>query len=184
MKWLQQRGGKRALVMRALTTARIILTSQRRFVQLPAGPVRRLVFVCSGNICRSPYAEAAARRLGMVSASAGLRAGAGALANPQAVEQARRRGLDLSSHHAHSFDPKEVQPGDLLVAFELWQVEELELLVPARCVPIVLIGALIGLSHYHMHDPYGHSAAYFERCFELIDVAVERARSLVAAGTP
>ena len=71
-----------------------------------ARPIR-LLFVCTGNTCRSPMAEAVARerirRLGWSGvevASAGVWAGPGHPASPEAVEVAGRRGYDLAGHHS------------------------------------------------------------------------------------
>src|SRR5438067_1534332 len=74
-----------------------------------------VLFVCSGNTCRSPMSEAIARRLlaeklgvaeadlekkGIVVMSAGASAMHGARATPQAVEAVKGLGADLSRHRS------------------------------------------------------------------------------------
>jgi L-threonylcarbamoyladenylate synthase len=76
-------------------------------------PPRVILFVCTGNTCRSPLAEALCKKRlaeqlrcdvvdlsdhGFVVLSAGLAAMIGSPAAPEAVETARRFGADLSSH--------------------------------------------------------------------------------------
>lgn len=69
---------------------------------------RRIVFVCTGNSCRSPLAEVLARAryadLPLIFASAGTAAVAGQPASAGALEVARERGLDLSGHHSAPLD--------------------------------------------------------------------------------
>ena len=70
----------------------------------------RVVFVCSGNTCRSAYAEAfaraeAARRgLAVEFSSAGTEAIEGARSPDDAVAAARERGIDLTGHRARTLD--------------------------------------------------------------------------------
>jgi protein-tyrosine-phosphatase len=69
---------------------------------------RRIVFVCTGNSCRSPLAEVLARAryadLSLIFASAGTAAVAGQPASAGALEVARERGLDLSGHRSAPLD--------------------------------------------------------------------------------
>lgn len=84
---------------------------------------RRILFVCSGNTCRSPLAERLARReagdrgLDEVEVrSAGTFAGRGAPASSGAVLAARRQGLDLSGHRSTPLGPDLVEWADLVLA--------------------------------------------------------------------
>jgi protein-tyrosine-phosphatase len=66
----------------------------------------KVLFVCAGNICRSPFAEGLARRLAaergldVEFASAGEIALDGDRCTRDAVDAAREHGVDLSSHRA------------------------------------------------------------------------------------
>lgn len=71
------------------------------------GEVRRLLFVCTGNTCRSPMAEAVARSAAaerglddLEVRSAGTMASPGSPASRGAVEAARAVGLDLTGHRS------------------------------------------------------------------------------------
>lgn len=117
-----------------------------------ARPVSRVLFVCHGNICRSPYAAAVLRRELSVAhrpagpeqsggraseseedgraperpgvASVGL-FGPGRPSPPAARAVAARRGLDLKAHRSRLLEPDEPRPGDLAVVMESWQAERL-----------------------------------------------------------
>ncbi|HEX2188020.1 MAG TPA: low molecular weight protein arginine phosphatase [Longimicrobiaceae bacterium] len=82
-----------------------------------------LVFVCTGNTCRSPLAEALARRelerrgwRNVQVASAGLAADEGSSASRHAVAVAARRGIDLSAHRSRLLTPEMVEWADLVLA--------------------------------------------------------------------
>lgn len=73
---------------------------------------RRIVFVCTGNSCRSPLAEVLARAryadLPLIFASAGTDAVAGQPASAEACAIARERGLDLEVHRSAPVDARVV----------------------------------------------------------------------------
>lgn len=66
-----------------------------------------ILFVCSGNTCRSPLAAALAAALWQgrpPCASAGLDAAPGCPATAESCDQAQQRGLDLSRHRSRPLD--------------------------------------------------------------------------------
>ncbi len=88
--------------------------------------VSRLVFVCKGNICRSPYAETRAKGYGVEVVSIGLTAKSGTSANPDAIKNAEVRGINLGSHRAKRQEDICIGGGDLLVAMEPGQASVLQ----------------------------------------------------------
>ena len=85
----------------------------------------RVLFVCTGNICRSPTAagvlETLAGRRGLAARIEAASAGThgyhlGEPADPRAVAAALRRGVDLSSHRARRVARRDLDRFDLLVA--------------------------------------------------------------------
>lgn len=146
--------------------------------------VRRLVFVCHGNICRSAFAEVAARAIGLEAASFGLSTYAGAPAHPPAVAAAARLGYDLSAHRAlpaADFDPR---PGDLLFAMELRQLARLAADPRLAGVPRTLLGLWAAPPLPHLHDPFGLDDAYMLACLTRIERAVARLRPAFPGAAP
>lgn len=81
-----------------------------------------LLFVCTGNTCRSPMAEVVARkaaeRRGLTRLevrSAGVAAFPGMEAAGGAIRASRRRGLDLEGHRSRPLDPELVAWADLIL---------------------------------------------------------------------
>jgi protein-tyrosine phosphatase len=85
------------------------------------------LFVCTGNTCRSPLAEAIFRKLlaeklqcgedelydrGYLVMSAGISAMVGSPASPESVELAARRGLDLKGHESQPLTDRLLQQAD------------------------------------------------------------------------
>lgn len=80
-------------------------------------PRFQVLFVCTGNTCRSPMAEVLAKDLladqeGVVVGSAGVFAGNGQPASAEAVEAMKAMGLDLSGHRSRALSPELIQQVD------------------------------------------------------------------------
>jgi len=81
-----------------------------------------ILFVCTGNTCRSPLAEGIARRLiesraltNVAVSSAGTSAWADAPASDGSLLVAMEHGIDLSSHRARQLSPELVKTSDLIL---------------------------------------------------------------------
>lgn len=134
--------------------------------------VSRLVFVCKGNICRSPYASARARMLGVPSISFGLSAADGVPADRVAVRNAQLRGVDLSPHLSANMESCGVTDADLIVAFEPRQIIDVSRHCGTAKPQITLLGVWGRRIRPHIQDPYGRNDRYFRECFSIIDNAV------------
>jgi len=88
----------------------------------PRGEPFRLLYVCTGNTCRSPLAEALTRRAlqergwqGVEVASAGVAAMAGGDASHGSLRVARRHGLSLEGHRSRPLTPETVEWAHLIL---------------------------------------------------------------------
>lgn len=133
--------------------------------------VRRLVFVCLGNINRSAFAHAVAASLGARCTSFGLVSSTGQPAYPMAVTTARWFGIDLDAHRTTDVSDYEHEEGDLLVAMEIRHARTLARTGhdPAH---ITLLGHWAHPHRIHIHDPHTLQADYFKTCFTVIHSGV------------
>ena len=94
--------------------------------RLRARPPASVLFVCHGNICRSPFAEVLARRLlaerraGIGLCSAGF-FGPGRPAPETAIEAARAHGVELGPHRSQLLTPALVRGADLILVMDARQ---------------------------------------------------------------
>ena len=128
-----------------------------------------VVFVCTGNICRSPMAEAVARHLERrvggrdQYSSAGTHAIVGAGATQQAQDAMAELEIPLRWHRARQLTPAVVQEADLLVALNTEHVAYIEQhFSDAR---VTLLDTV--------PDPYGHDLDTYRSARDQIAVAVE-----------
>lgn len=134
--------------------------------------VQRLVFVCHGNICRSAFADAAARRAGLRVASFGLSTDAGKGAHLPAIEAARTLGVDLTAHRTTRGGDFVPRAGDYILAMETRQLRRLAGNVKFADVPRSLLGLYASPAVPHLHDPYELDPAYMLTCLKRIESAV------------
>ena len=155
---------------------------------------KRVLLVCTGNICRSPLAAALLTKAlqdrdlnDMAVSSAGTGAWDGAPASEGAYLVALERGLDLSSHRARLLTRELVEESDLILTMARHhraRVDEL-----GGDGRVFVLGEFAGRSgDAEVSDPFGGDLeVYRETCAELdalITAVVERLAREAAGGSP
>jgi len=140
------------------------------------GPIiSSVLFVCVGNICRSPMAEAvfAHRMAGshphLRISSAGVSALVGDPADPLAVALMTERGIDLSRHRARQLDPKLASAHEMILVMEDGHRRAVEDIFPAARGRVHRLGRFGG---FDVPDPYMKPRAAFEESLRLIDLGI------------
>lgn len=131
----------------------------------------RVLFVCLGNICRSPLAEAAFRA---AAAEMGLDAEAdsagtggwhrGEPPDRRAIAAARRNGVDISDLRARQIRPEDFERFDHIVALDRDNLADLRALEPAgsRALVSLLLDHVPGREREAIADPYYGDDADFD----------------------
>jgi protein-tyrosine-phosphatase/predicted ATP-grasp superfamily ATP-dependent carboligase len=179
---LGPRAGSIYARLRASDTMGIALENRRR---VPPG-ARSFVFVCHGNIMRSPMAERMFKRAliehGQMEhgqdeiqvCSAGMHALPGHAAHPRAQLVARELGLALDHHRAQLMTPELVEKADAIFAMDFQNKAELLERFPEAERKIFMLSAYAeGTARYReIDDPYFGGEDEVRRCYTLLQLCV------------
>lgn len=155
--------------------------------------MNRLLFVCLGNICRSPLMEGLVReelrKLGRLDRyiidSAGLGDWhAGEMPDPRAVAIARQRGVDISKQRARGLKPSDFRSFDLVLCADRSNLAELHRRAGADTEKCALFLDWSGVqAEGEVPDPYTGGVEEFELAYSLIERGAQAmVRRLEAAG--
>jgi protein-tyrosine-phosphatase len=138
--------------------------------------VKRLIFVCKGNINRSPFAEYYCKKTVGDSASLGLDTNTGLPASDQAISNAMRRNISLTSHKTCKLSDFVAQDGDLFIVFESSQAETLRRIELQAKVQITLLGLWAKHVCPYIQDPICREDSYFQTCYSRIEKSIDGVR--------
>ena len=144
-----------------------------------------ILIVCSGNICRSPYAEGYLRhRLGRLAgveigaSSAGTLGIVGSPPSPETLLLARDEGYDLASHRSQGITFDNIDEAEIILVMEAQHRRKVVDLYPESREKVHL------LSEFHpsvtdfsqapdIFDPIGLDMDEYRRCFSLVRDALD-----------
>lgn len=143
--------------------------------------MKKVLFVCMGNICRSPTAHGVFARLAesnpeleLVVDSAGTHSyHVGHPPDSRSQETARRRGYDLSSQQARQVTPEDLVRFDLILAMDRSNLAHLQQMATVEQRERIRLFLEFGSdpSVQDVPDPYYGGELGFERVFDLVEDA-------------
>ena len=143
-----------------------------------------LLFVCHGNMCRSPYAAAVARRLlpAEVSIASSGFVGPDRPAPPEAVAAAAERHVDLSAHRSQLITLAHLRGAGLVVVMDEDQRHRVTDLRHALAGRVVLLGDLDPepVEERSVPDPLNQPIETFRATYDRIDRCVQALAALWA----
>ena len=144
---------------------------------------KRILFVCTGNICRSPAAEGMFRKMAgeaglekiIAVDSAGTHAyRKGAPPDANAIKAAEKRGVDIGGLQARLFDWTDFHSFDLILAMDHDNHSHLRYLCPAgeeQKLRMLMSYATRSKGKEEVPDPYGGGYRGFEKAMDMIEDA-------------
>lgn len=153
---------------------------------------KSVLFVCLGNICRSPMAEgafrAASAQIGLDVAidSAGIgNWHEGQSPDPRACDTAKRYGVDISGRQARQIRDKDFFHFDLIIGVDREIYDDLKRLAPLGAPAHVglLLDYLPGYEGQSVSDPYYGSEREFEGAWKLLERATLALAKRVQSGS-
>ncbi len=145
--------------------------------------MQNIVFICTGNICRSPMAEGYFRyrvkeigRSNYVVSSMGTHGLNDSPATENAQATCLENGFDISSHKGRSLIGEELQKADLILCMEPMHIKFIQTFFPWNRERIFLLGAWPEKANKKsiIHDPMGGSMDEYRGTFKIISRHIER----------
>ena len=142
----------------------------------PAQRSKRILIVCTGNICRSPMAAGLLRHrlaedgLGgqVMVYSAGIWGLDGQPASEHAKQVMAARGVDIGDHRARTLHRYDLEPADLILTMEESHRRSIFYAQPAALRKVFLFSEMAG-EHDDVDDPYGLPIEAYHRCADELE---------------
>jgi protein-tyrosine-phosphatase len=147
------------------------------------GNMLNIIFVCTGNICRSPMAEGflrykwhQMRRDDLMVSSMGIHGLNDSPATEYARAVCKKNGFDISSHRARSLVGEELMTADLILCMEPAHKKFIRVFFPQLQNRVALLGAWPDKAtrKSSIEDPMGSSYKKYQKIFAIIKEHIER----------
>lgn len=144
--------------------------------------IKEIIFVCLGNLCRSPMAEYLLRdrlestgNTGIKVSSAGFLDQKGAYVPEEIYDLMNEAGIDISDHRSSPLSSERIRKSDLIIVMEVRQREELVLQYPEEASRVFLLSQFDRQNpeERDVDDPIGQTLDFYRNCFNEIKYLVE-----------
>ena len=134
--------------------------------------IRKLLVVCTGNVCRSPMAVGLFRQVipEVLANSAGISALVGHGADPIAVQVMAEAGIDISSHRARMLTDAIARDSDIILVMDELQKQQLSAQYPYTRGKVFLLAEA---EKRNIPDPFMQTKEVFFDIYLQIEKAVK-----------
>jgi protein-tyrosine phosphatase len=146
-------------------------------------PLRSILVVCHGNVCRSPYLEAVLRRgLPVISVTSAGLVGPDRPVPKNSLMLTAKRGLDLSAFRSRPISRANPRENDLVIVMDSAQASHLARVFGVSPARMIIAGDLDPLKAptRAIQDPWGKSLDVFGATFDRLDRCAATILSLVS----
>jgi protein-tyrosine phosphatase len=149
----------------------------------------RLLFVCTGNTCRSPMAEGFCRKyfadnlgcqvdeldhFGYIIGSAGIAAGEGFPASYHAIEVCRGQQIDLSGHQSRQLTLEDIEQSDIIFTMSSYHRDSIIQSLPSASDKCLMLDDASDIP-----DPIGSGIQVYRDCFQQICDSIKKKEEIL-----
>lgn len=134
---------------------------------------KRVLFVCTGNTCRSPMAEGIYNKMSVGALSRGLMVYGAPPASENAVKAMAEMGIDISNHTARQIAKGDIEESGVVLTMTLGHKRIILAKWPEFEGKVFTLGEMAGGDD--VPDPYGGDIDEYRRCAETIKNYVVKA---------